>query len=316
MKYYVNKEGNDIVPYGFGYLKNINGYDVYQSPHALDLCYGYDNYITESEFEKLDTAERNEILTQAAVVDEELSLIAGKQWLKKQIEVPYSVSHGKDIEVTDSMIKVTGDDAYIILDAKCEEPGEYYVLVDGLYSNQLVAYIRMRYRDIERYFIFKGNDNQHYTDRHEYLVDLGYLEGLDGTVMLDFTDGGTYDYRNIRIICQPLEGQIEELKKLSDIGIKDLVAQGDVVSADVDVKESKFLCFSVPYSKGWKAYVDGREVKLHRCNIQYMGLELEKGSHHVELRYHTPLMRPGLAISIVGLVTFVSLLIMRRRQVG
>ncbi|MBQ6334434.1 MAG: YfhO family protein [Erysipelotrichaceae bacterium] len=305
VKYYVNKVDDRLVPYGFSFVDRINGYDVYESPYALDLVYVYDNYILRVDFDKLDTAEKNELLSKAAVVENDLDLIDHKDVASKLIDVSYQLEKDEDIAIDSDHIAVSGQQAKIYLEGECDRPGEYYVLVDGLYSDELVAYIRVRYEDIEKYFIFKGNDNQHYTDRHDYLVDLGYLDGLDGVVSLDFSDGGSYTYHSIRIICQPLEDQIAELEKRSDIQINELEIQGDRVYTHLSIPEDGLLCFSIPYSKGWKAYVDGKEAALLNCNIQYLGLEAIKGEHVIELRYSTPLLKPGLAVSLLSTVLFI-----------
>lgn len=64
------------------------------------------------------------------------------------------------------------------------------------------------------------------------------------------------------------------------------------------------VCFSIPYSDGWKAYVDGIEVKLHHANTAYMAIEVEPGEHQYELVYETPLLKPGMYVSAISLIVF------------
>lgn len=79
-----------------------------------------------------------------------------------------------------------------------------------------------------------------------------------------------------------------------------------MVKGEIKLDTAKWLCFSIPYSKGWQAYVDGEKTRLHRANIQYMALQLKAGRHTVELIYHTPLLREGICISAVSLIIFLA----------
>ena len=75
------------------------------------------------------------------------------------------------------------------------------------------------------------------------------------------------------------------------------------------------VCFSIPYSDGWKAYVDGNEVKLHHANIAYMAIEIESGEHQYELVYETPLLKSGMYISVVSLSIFFAIFMFRKRRI-
>ena len=227
--------------------------------------------------------------------------------------IPYKMSLSDGIEVSKDKISVTGSEALINLDANHSGKGEYYVSVKGLYSNKITAYIRVHYNDIEKMFVFKGTDNQHYTDRHDYIVNLGFLDGIYGKVSIDFSDGGDYSYESIDLVYQPLENQIRYVEERRDLDINSLAFDTNKVIADVTVNENKALCFSIPYSQGWKAYLDGNEAELLNCNIQYMAIILPKGNHRIELKYSTPLMKEGGMLSFLGLV-LLSFSIMKQRS--
>jgi uncharacterized membrane protein YfhO len=151
-------------------------------------------------------------------------------------------------------------------------------------------------------------------DRHDYIVNLGYLDEIDGTISIEFSNIADFTYESICIIYQPLEYQIECLNRLKDLQINSLLIDTNVVSAEVSLQENKLICFSIPYSEGWKAYVDGKKAELLNCNIQYMGVELSTGNHTIELKYSTPLLKEGAMISVLGMTVFVLLIIKRERK--
>ena len=65
--------------------------------------------------------------------------------------------------------------------------------------------------------------------------------------------------------------------------------------------DANLLFFSVPYDKGFKAYVNGEEVKIEKVNIGFMAIRVEKDSaNEIEFVYTTPYLQEGLYISIGG----------------
>ena len=67
------------------------------------------------------------------------------------------------------------------------------------------------------------------------------------------------------------------------------------------------------YSKGWKAYVDGKEQAVLQANGMFCGLELDAGEHVVEMHYSTPYLIPGLIISALCLTGIVIFLIWKKK---
>ena len=70
---------------------------------------------------------------------------------------------------------------------------------------------------------------------------------------------------------------------------------------------------SLPYSQGFTAYVDGKETKLQKANTMFMALELEPGEHEIRLTYCTPYLKPGMILSVAGLVIYMIMVLVRRR---
>jgi hypothetical protein len=67
------------------------------------------------------------------------------------------------------------------------------------------------------------------------------------------------------------------------------------------------VVLSQSYYPAWKAYVDGRPVKLWRANYAFQGLEVPAGRHEVTLRYEDRLFHFGAILSCVGLIAWLSL---------
>ena len=71
---------------------------------------------------------------------------------------------------------------------------------------------------------------------------------------------------------------------------------------------------AVPYSSGWKAYVDGKETKIYQANGMYMGIPVEKGAHTIELSYTTPGLKIGAAVSAAAWIIFIVFVIAMQKK--
>ena len=115
-------------------------------------------------------------------------------------------------------------------------------------------------------------------------------------------------------MCQPVSGLEQYIGALGEESLKDMNIRGDSITGSIELDSQKLLCLSVPYSEGWKAYVDGEETPVYQTDTAFLGLMLDKGSHFVELRYHTPYKRIGGAISLAGIILFVIIVIVREKR--
>ena len=64
---------------------------------------------------------------------------------------------------------------------------------------------------------------------------------------------------------------------------------------------------TIPYENGWHAFVDEKEVEIHKVNYGFSGIYLEKGSHIIRMEYHCPGFAAG-AICSIGCLAFMILI--------
>mgnify|MGYP005839267931 FL=1 len=70
----------------------------------------------------------------------------------------------------------------------------------------------------------------------------------------------------------------------------------------VEAKEDSFLVLSDTYFPGWKAYVDGKEEKIHRANYTFRAVSLPQGKHKVEFVYRPMSFRLGCVITVLTII--------------
>jgi len=79
------------------------------------------------------------------------------------------------------------------------------------------------------------------------------------------------------------------------------------MKVDVDTPQDGILYFSEEYFPAWKAYVDGKPVKIFKTDYCMRSVPVEKGKHLVEMRYESDSFKTGLTISLISLGLFVLL---------
>lgn len=84
---------------------------------------------------------------------------------------------------------------------------------------------------------------------------------------------------------------------------------GGWISGEVTAEKDSALLIPVFYENGWKAYLDGQEVDIHKGEYAFITLTVPAGKHQVEIIYRTPGMKIGFCISAVGLALYVLLII-------
>ena len=74
---------------------------------------------------------------------------------------------------------------------------------------------------------------------------------------------------------------------------------------------------SISYTKGWKAYVDGKETEITPVGNAMLAFPLTKGEHHIELKYIPEGFIPGVICTLLALAIFIVLIILapKREQI-
>lgn len=153
----------------------------------------------------------------------------------------------------------------------------------------------------EKPFTYYTEESSHYSGRHDFTVNLGYSKEAVRAAEILFEKPGVYSFGSIGIVCQPMEGYGRAIQRLKEDSLEQMEIKADTVTGRISLERAKILCFAIPYSEGWKAYVDGKEAVPLRANGMYLAVPLGAGEHEIQMVYHTPLLREGLWVSFFGL---------------
>lgn len=313
IKYYLSKEDKaGDVPYGFAVNEEYSGenYKIYENEHALGIGYSYDTYISRSDYEALDALEKQQIMLEAVVLEEKeeetISLNRVSNGKDEIVTVPVVMpSKGQDVKKTKTGYKAEKADGSITITYERRKGYEAYLHFKGFHRNDAYTSVDVCTSDMEKQVMLRSVVGRYSLGRKDYLVNMGYCyEDREDTADIVFSEKGKYDLESIEICYVPLDKYETNIKKLSEDILQNVQEDTNTISGTVSLEKEKYMVFSIPYSEGWKAYVDGKETKLQKANVMYMGLALEPGEHEITLRYCSPGFWPGLTLTLVSVIVF------------
>lgn len=319
--YYVQKNEKSAMPYGYEKVggERVNGYYIYKNRYTLPLGYTSDSYIERDTYDKQNALERQETLMQGVLLEDTTQLPAGIQKAKpeytaKQISYTIGETDGVSVDLEKGIFQVTKKKGKMTLIFEGIPNSETYVMIKGMKVQTNKKYWSLKAQMFEVAFSTEGCEQSlrcytpYYTrpsGQTDFVIHMGYRERPLTKVTVTFQSKGHGTMDELAVYCQPMEHYEEQVAKLREDVLEHETFGTNTIRGTIDLKQDKILCLTVPYDKGWTAYVDGEKTTLLQANTMYMALPLQAGSHTVELRYETYGLKAGMLISLIGVVCFV-----------
>ena len=111
-----------------------------------------------------------------------------------------------------------------------------------------------------------------------------------------------------------MENYVSQIMELRKNVLENVTIGTDSITGTITLDNPKILCFSIPYSIGWKAKVDGTEIPIYQANMMYMGIPLDTGEHDISLEYATPFKKEGIYVSCGSLLILIIYVILSERR--
>ena len=344
-KYFVIPAGSrKFLPYG--YQKTVletEKYEVHKSSLALPLAFVTDRLISRKTFDSLSTAQKQETLIQAVVLEDIQD--TAELALKETTYIP-EMEAEQGIETADGQITVYDTSAKLTLKTQGRTDGELYVELENLSFDafspretyppetwdQLSILERNQVLEKTRYwkkptsawlvmscdeessgFVYRTPENPYYSRFDDCLCNLGYGSAERGDITITFNTPGIYSFDSLTVIRQPVE-DLKEWRALLAVDTANLHIGMNQIRSSTEIEKEGLLFLSVAYSDGWTAFVDGEETQVLRADTAFMGVRVPAGKHEIILRYHSPWLKEGLMISLVSVFLLLLLMIYGRRK--
>ncbi len=320
--------------------ENLEHVNIYENMNVLPLGYTYKNVLSRVEFNQLSLANKHLALQNYLVLEKEKT---NKKFETENNFIDYRIIPDKNISYQNGKITVKKKNAKICLKVKTKQKyNNLFVTFENLsfrsikpnkfysqsYKRKMSLKDKTYYKfwtpksssvmtlngKISKELIIRNEKDIYYnTNMNDFSVNV-YGVNEQGQIEISFSQVGVYHFDNLQIeglSYQNLDKNKTQLKnnKLENIVIKDNYVEGTINSYG-----NQFLNISIPYTQGWKAYIDGQETDILRGNIMYMALPLEKGEHKIILKYSTPGLKIGTIVSIFGIVCFIGIVLYEKKK--
>ena len=313
-------------------------YLYYENENVLPLGYTYDSYLTREQYDSLNYVDHQRALLYNAVLEEESNVLQAGALPATTNPLQIIVTPSKDV-VRKGDTFICYKKGYIDIEIKNADPNKEtylsfrnvdFIQRDPVYrlkeqeiwedllpreqkkfEEQAVNFtsaqaitLSAKINNISKNIPFYTEQYTYYAGVHDYCINLGYYEKAPTKIRITLPAHGEYTLQDIAVTQLDLAGYEAQIKALSAEHLQNVKISNNHISGTISVSENKLMCISLPYSEGWSAFVDGKEVQIKQTDIAFMGIELSEGTHTIELRYFTPYLAFGILLSIVGWTVF------------
>lgn len=297
------------VPYGVEKLRKKGNITLYKNKYALPFAYAYDSYMTEQQYEQLNGIGKEQAML--------AQIILNQHPADKEIQ-HNEQRNGPDIQtisLPETRISSPKGKKYADITVPVEKDKETY-----LYFKNLVYHgkkngddkfiltgrkgtkgILVTQNDVQQKIHIQSTFNPYYFGRKDYIVKINHQTSkAKEKVRLNFLSPGEYEFDDISLITVPKKDVLARLKERKENSMKQIQYEGNHFRGVYHAKKGQILCVTIPYSKGWKATVNGNRTKIYKANGMFMGIIMKKGTQSVKLDYETPGLKIGAWISLVA----------------
>ncbi|MEG2147042.1 MAG: YfhO family protein [Bacilli bacterium] len=249
---------------------------VYKNKDALSLGYLVNNNINNLKFTTQDVLKNTE------------SFIKNSTNTNDNI---YTLINTFNLENTINMGGVyykenKDNDAYVVYETNNAVEG-FYIINNNAKSNFIYAYLN------DKEYKLDSSDTSLYASSGDKLTikfSIGSSPMNTNDITINLLPSSTYK----NFIETMKNNQMNIIEYKTDRYIRSKVLVTD---------ENSLLMTTIPYDKGWKILVDGKETGYHKILNSFIGINLTKGEHTIEFKFFPRGLKLGLLISITSFIT-------------
>ena len=297
------------VPYGVEKLRKKGNITLYKNKYALPFAYAYDSYMTEQQYEQLNGIGKEQAMLAQVILnqhpaDKEIQHNEQRKDPDIQtISLPETrISSPKGKKYADITVPVEKDkETYLYfknLVYHGKKNGDDNFILTGRKGTKGILVTQ---NDVQQKIHIQSTFNPYYFGRKDYIVKINHQTSkAKEKVRLNFLSPGEYEFDDISLITVPKKDVLARLKERKENSMKQIQYEGNHFRGVYHAKKDQILCVTIPYSKGWKATVNGNRIKIYKANGMFMGIIMKKGTQSVKLDYETPGLKIGAWISLVA----------------
>lgn len=325
-------KGATMVPPMFDNLvaENERGFRLYSTDVLLPLAYFVSSPISESSYEALGYVDRQNVLAQGLVLDddempaaENCGEFGDDTYSEEGADLQYSFStHYREeygclpvqneedegnIQVNGNEITVTAPGSILYLESELPEGCEAYVSFEELkYSD---VFDTGRETGFKVFVCGENMEQEIYSPtvgsaldggKDSWCINTGYSAGRRHAIALRFGSAGVYSFSSLKVTAEKTDW-IEGVASSHQANAATNVDYSrNHLYCDYEASEDGYLFVRLPYSEGWSAEVNGAKTDVLRANIGFMAIRVHAGKNEIRLNYCSTSLPAAAALTIGG----------------
>ena len=301
IKYTISSKKASI---GYQPIKKVGKTYLYQNENVMPIGYATNRIINRKDLKTLPYPQQEEALIANIITEHENTNFhfTGKSKeifqdylhpLKtKNLEIrkkgkKYIIDAKKDTKIKIPLQRTIKNEILFITlkihnQTTCNLPNQK-IGINGTYNK--ISCTESEYQNHNNIFHYVLSKNEEW---NEVTITIG-----EGHYVL--SDFKTYilDYNEIKDRVKTVDKWYAENKRTNEIEGK------------IYVRKDGYFATSIPYDKGFTIWVDGKKQDFEKVNTAFLGFPIKKGKHHIKMTYHSPLLKEGIILSIIGLCSFI-----------
>lgn len=300
-----DNENEAYLPMGYTIRHRGEEMLVAETDYAASFAYVEEQTVSESDLFSMHPVQRESLLAQAVIVEDE---VAGYEPVSLsthyESDEPLSfTATEKESELVlhfDEPEKFVNQEVFLYIEGISYEPPDTFPGTQENASYRINVQFNQQNKSVLQSNPYSFSS---YFKRDNILLHLNEGVGTEATLRIQFQDEGHYHFEKISVVSRPyIEAEAASLAERREKGTLTLeVFEDEYVKGTVEA-ETGMLVTNIPFSAGWTARVDGREVETEKVNIGFVGIPLEAGEQTIEFIYETPLLKVGFVLTLLGVV--------------
>jgi len=295
---------------GYEQISTNNGLRIYKNNNAFPIGFANSSTMSYEDFEKLNFFSSQEALLNTIVTDSKSNNSFVSNITKPNIDLKTIFTTKDAVENEDGSITLKTIGTYKIT---YDIPEEYQ-------NKILLIRFKMNKESSDRDVSITINgvqnkltkeDWKYYNDNHLFDYVLSYQDQQKLNISLT---KGEYRLSDFEIYALDYSYIEQASKSIDKLKIDREKTKGDKIVGKVNVTSDGYFMLTLPYSSGFKIKVDGEKTKYEKVDYGFIGFPIKEGNHKIEVEYKAPGKVFALFVSLVGLASYIAVIIVEDKR--
>lgn len=182
---------------------------------------------------------------------------------------------------------------------------EGYISYSFIAKNEFPIYACLQADDMKKVTLYV-NDKEigdYFDTYHHGVISLGCFKKGDQVEFKIKLDEDKLDYEEPQIYYQDMGVFSQYIRQLKEQGLYVYEYSDNYIYGEINgTKDNQLMVFSIPYDNNFKVYVDNLEVDKIEVLDGLLAVNVDKGTHQIEIKYLPSGLKVGGSISIGSLM--------------